>query len=751
MTAVFSGRYPRNSTTTFEIDTKLRDAKDRRQQVTVSVIESPTTPQSPTMATVEMNYPMYSGLQTSPGRRPKSYDVSPPFALNRPRRLSNNSTATTSTTRSSQSGFSGSRTPSRGSMTSVESVDTNSSARQDRPGKPAGFAVTNPYYQPAAATAPVAAPAKILDVLPGEVIQLVLANLKDLHLNKASDSCATCYMRDLCSVSLSSRRAAKFAQAALYEDIQLVGPDSAAHQKRFKVVQGTRMLLLRRTLRASPQLARLVRRLKVPSFDMPANGVVPKGSMSLDQYEDLVASLVMACPGLESLAGPVSTYQHGFKKIFHALSTRKNLLEMDWLIEAAPRQQQRSSQSPPPSHDLHPSEQTAFFELHVNWTSLTTLTIHCLPGATLNPTRLLKHTLRRLKSLQHLHLCNLSPSAFDDSTLLSLPPLQSLTLSHIRGISSEGLSAFATLPHSVHLRNLQLRHTPLASLPVLARLLSNLRSLTSFALVQAYAPTMPEADTFALWLMPYLASASMVRLHWDITSSISSATPADDILARSIAAKGFPKLRMLRAPNDPDGIFQSLCQPVFRVDLPQDRLRSSSFSISSASTGTASPSPIQRLKKTATDLSTTSTSSSNSAVSLNHGARTLSCTNLSTARLAAQERLENAKHTPRFAINITDEDGSCVEAHEVAGFIGTVGSVIQYNLLPDAGSDDERGGLVDVKDLTPNDGPHLDLQGGARAGCQGRWNMTDGDVADRQEDDSWWHTERARWHKMQLN
>ena len=58
-------------------------------------------------------------------------------------------------------------------------------------------------------------PGEVFGLLPGEVLDLVLQSLRGLHLDKNSDSCATCMMRDLCSAALCSKRWYKHARAAL--------------------------------------------------------------------------------------------------------------------------------------------------------------------------------------------------------------------------------------------------------------------------------------------------------------------------------------------------------------------------------------------------------------------------------------------------------------------------------------------------------------------------------------------------------
>jgi hypothetical protein len=676
-------------------------------------------------APFQQPYPMYSGLQQAPMVRPKAFRDSAPIPLNVPRRLSSSS-----------------------SPISQIVMDSNQAAQgvvAMSPRTSWSPPITSPMHYRFRRAVPRRSN-ETFAALPVEVLELILEKLKQLHLGAGSTSCTTCWMRDLCNVCLSSRKWAQSARAALYGDVQLVGPDSAAHRKKFKLTQGARMLVLRRTLRSKPELAALVRRLKVPLYDVPENGPASKGALSMEHYEDLTASLVMACPNLEQLTGPTPTYRHAFTKLFHALSTRSNLKAMDWLVEplptptpAAAETSQRSRHSTLPSPNPHnkgaypsgldPFQADMFLDMHTRWTNLESLTIHCLPGGTLAPSGLLTKVLARLPSLKHLHLCNIPSNAFNDSNLLALPRLLSLSLSHVGGITSSGFSAFATRANSQSLQRFHLRHTPLSSLPALARLLSNLTQLRAFSLIQAYPPVMPESDTFSLWMMPYLASSSVVHLHWDITSTApEGAHPCDAILAKSIAAGGFPHLRKLRAPNDPAGVFQNLCRPVERVDMASDRFR--------RPTGNG---PIQ--------LSNSNSKSDYRKTLTPASARPPPCTDLCSARLAAQARLEAAREVPRFRIDVTTEDGATAAEFHMGGHMGTVGSQIEYLLHPDHGSSDEKGGLVDVRDLTEDHGETLN---GTKEGCTGRWNAGHGIVADKKEKEPWWHTERGRWRGVRL-
>ncbi|KAK2045039.1 hypothetical protein LZ31DRAFT_266089 [Colletotrichum somersetense] len=677
-------------------------------------------------------------LQTA-SMDPKVVFEAMPMSLNRPRRLSQASSTMSATssnssresleTRSRSSSYSSNRT----SIDSKGSVMWRPDYMYPRPSQTTVFRKK-------------AKPGEIFAKLPGEVLELILGELKRAHLGNSSQSCATCWMRDLCSVSLTAKKWCKFARVALYEDIQLVGADSASQKKRHKLAFGTRMMLLRRTLRANPYLAGLVHTVKVPS---------PPAGIALEDYHNQVAALIMACPNFERLIGLHPQYNHSFSKLTHALSTRTQLKHMDWIVEPSPYQRQHRFKSSSGGNaaaptqpvcdysvtpgDLQPFQSATFLEWHANWANLTTLTVHCLPGATLTPDNLISSALARLTSLQHLFLSRMPATAFNDSTLLSLPPLRTLSLTHVPGVTSSGISALATLPTSQAIQTLTLRHVGLDSLPALARLFSNFTHLAAFTLVQAFAPTLPE-DTF-IWLMPYLASNSLRKLHWDITSNTTKANAADSILARSIAAGGFPSLRSLRAPSDPEGIFQALCRPQERTDSATDRFRGPNGPARSASFPTpGANSPVRPKKHFRSPTAPASPS-------VAEDEKYQECSNLHVARLAAQARLEAARALPRFFVNVVDEDGTVLEKHGLAGFIGAVESRITYNLWPDAGAKDERGGLVEMADLMADNGE--DFAASGRDGCQGRWNASP-TLPGKKDKDRWWHTERGRWHQPEL-
>ncbi|KAJ9137860.1 hypothetical protein NKR23_g8828 [Pleurostoma richardsiae] len=721
----------------------------------------------------------------------------------RPRRLSNSSnfssassvTGSTIVSRESFQSFdsqSRMRSSSWSSETSFESAMSSFHGQPPSPhSRPRSYAWQRPA--PLKTHRKKAGPNELFSQLPGEVLELILEELKKLHLEKGSKSCATCWMRDTCSVGMSCRKWLKFARTALYEDIQIVGPDSAHQRKKYKAVSATRLVLLRRTLRGNPTLAAIPHSLKVPA--------VPVAGVSMEEYQDLVATVVMSCPNLERLTGPHPNYGHTFSRLFHALSTRQRLKDMTWILDASPIQRQhrvgsssgsQAGMAAAPTNnvmiprDLHPHQSDSFLDHHANWNYLSSLTIHCLPGATLSPASLLPTALSRLPSLQTLYLSHLPVNSFDDSSLLYLPPLKKLSIANCAGVSSSGLSSLATHSPAQSMQTLTLIHANLDSLPALARIFSNLPNLTTFSLVQSFAPILPD-DTF-IWLMPYLASGSLQKLHWDILDDTASgvASPADNILARSIAANGFPSLRALRTPNDPEGTFQSLCRPRERVDLPGDRYKGGQLHHASTTPGRPHTSAGHAHSNSSVSGksfghshrgSTATATSLSSPISTTFGQDekidlfTLrDASDLHWARLAAQDRLEAARRLPRFQVNVVDERGEPIEKYGIAGFMGNVESKITYHLLPDAGAVDERGGLVGIDDLLGDGGEELyqpQQRSGregkasskskekdpvkAREGCTGRWNTYAGQVLDKKDKERWWHTERGRWMKVTLS
>lgn len=130
-----------------------------------------------------------------------------------------------------------------------------------------------------------------------------------------------------------------------YNKIHIVGNDSPAQLKKYRLKRGSRLKLLRRTLRERHMLAHLVRELRVPQMDLLFT--TTKQSTQWQEYRDIVASVVMVCPNLERLLGLSIPYHHEFDRLTHALSTRKRLKEHIWVLGEATEVSEMSPGVPP--------------------------------------------------------------------------------------------------------------------------------------------------------------------------------------------------------------------------------------------------------------------------------------------------------------------------------------------------------------------------------------------------------------------
>lgn len=609
--------------------------------------------------------------------------------------------------------------------------------------------------------------------LPEEILLVILAELRKLHLDIGSLSCSTCYMRNLVNVGAANKKWWDVTKGVLYEDIQLNGCDFVLHtKKKYKIKYGTRLTLLRRTLRARPDFAQHVISLKVPAMPDAA-----QSSKEQDQYLDLVASLIMACPNLERLPGFYPAYNHTFSRLSHALSTRTKLKEAVWVINPSPFQRQRRYNVTDDAEIitpvfapgfLLPDQCIDFLTYHSNWTHLKTLFLHCNPGGTID-SLLFADVCNRLPNLEKLHVSAFPTPAFNDSTLASLPSLISLRLDNLPGITAGGLSSYACLPSSRHLKSLSLISLPLLSLPALARVFSHLRNLTHFTISQTASPSLPSGTS--IFLHPYLASASLKYLHWEITNSDDDM--ATDILAKSISHDGFPALRTLRAPTDFDGTLQKLCRPRDRIELPGDRYRNisqqshlgmassqsmpalasptgSSFSFNHSRSGSVSSMLVKSPARSTFSLSLEQSHSNEARSNEDYEPRDKGMS-LVIARRMAQRRIDAAISQPKFHIIVWNDQGNFIERQTVGGYIGEVQSKIYYSLKPDIAGADEAivtvdgiGGLLDGGEET-----------NVRDGCTGSWNLhlaiqgKNGRSGSGKE--KWWHTERGRWREVPLD
>lgn len=360
-------------------------------------------------------------------------------------------------------------------------------------------------------------------------------------------------------------------------------------------------------------LANLVLELRVPEMDSFL--MTGKQGAQWQEYRDLVASVVMVCPNLERLLGFTIPYHHEFDRLTYALSTRKKLKEHTWIFgevaetaEGPRSQSPQSSQSPqPPPRELLGQQQVfEFLNYHLSWSNLETLMLHSLSMNAVMQHGIFLRMFNLLPSLRHLCVSSFNAEAFTDRTLLFLPPLESLRLENLRGVTDRGLAQYASRAEANSLKSLALVEQNIESLLVISKILASLPNLERFTISQASTcPTLPSED---MVFQPLLASSSLKYLHWDVASP----DPADALnkldsapfikppkhtntpnshLAQSILCSGFPRLEALRAPSDinPPGVLQAVCQPIRhgRALIPSDR-----YSLPRSSHGSISARPL---------------------------------------------------------------------------------------------------------------------------------------------------------------
>lgn len=432
--------------------------------------------------------------------------------------------------------------------------------------------------------------------LPYPVFQCILDQLHLLHNERLSPTCSTCFIRDLAAMQLACSAWDADTRKRLYEHIDISGPDSPEQLRTYRLRRGSRLKLLRRTLRERKLLASLVRTLHVQDPNLPL--YLPNGQQNpeFNNYRDLVASVVMLCPNLERLTGFYTIYNHEFDRLTHALSTRRNLEEHVWIIgENDDITARCETQLPPGLIDKHQRYQ--FLHYNKAWEHLEFLML-CSPGGSgIIEHGIFAEMLSSLPSLKHLCVSSFDTDDFTDTTLGFLPDLVSLRIEECSGVTQTGLARWSASPNAYRLRTLSLIHQNITDLTKVSKILSSLGLLQKFVMIQSdVSPKIPLND---IVFQPLIASPSLEELHWDIApekvdlENPMSILQSQELLERrlpkvqdesltpnahlalSIMHSGFPRLKRLRAPQDlaPPGILQAVCRPPRdkNVLLPSDR------------------------------------------------------------------------------------------------------------------------------------------------------------------------------------
>ncbi|OAG08107.1 uncharacterized protein CC84DRAFT_1086404 [Paraphaeosphaeria sporulosa] len=553
-------------------------------------------------------------------------------------------------------------------------------------------------------------PQHVFKNLPREVYDCVLEWLELQYFGK-DQHCPPCYLRDLCSLSLTSRAWDRAATIQLYRKIHVLSHEDGCRLPKLRVAGTSRLKLLRRTLREHTALAKIVREIHLPDLQ----ALYSFATIEREEIVNLVASLVMACPSLERLVGFHIPYTHTFDRLSYALSTRPNLKERLWVIADANVEEDEYDDGSVQGYyhaACDPTEK--FLELNTNLQYLSTLVLHqesARPVIDLTY-RAVIGTIRQLPLLRHLSLSGLSSSSFPNLALSALPPdLLSLRLENLPGINEKGLQRLSSSYVVTSLKTLALIDLEINNLDVLAAFLSpHLQHLEKFTLCQHRAPTRHAGSG-----CPIFRSNVLKSVHWELRSqvtrppttqsSLSVRAPqplccsneelvaclATGVLANSIKDGLLPGLRRIRAPHDPQGVLQALCKPLgtalFRSDTSH-LAAALKLDHSSAQSTLKNPEKettcsLKEFLNTAPDGRADSVMLSPSSARFASHLQDIPQPTPARSRLAAHARILCARENPAVAVRVTDpEDNVRVETN-IGGFLGDLRSNITYDLKPD--------------------------------------------------------------------
>ncbi|RMZ71430.1 cyclin domain F-box [Pyrenophora seminiperda CCB06] len=587
-----------------------------------------------------------------------------------------------------------------------------------------------------------------------EVYDCIVAQLEQIYMHNNDDqACPSCYLRDLHSLTRTSRVWSRAANATLYTKPLVFTNKEHGKLPKLNINGTSRLKLLRKTLRENVGLGRRVRELHV--FDFQA--LYLNASIEREEIANAVASLVMACPSLERLVGFHTPFAHGFDRLSYALSTRTCLKERVWMLtdrkeeygeyygeddEWLLRTGHFVREKSDPTDD--------FLDLNSKHRFLAALVLDQEPDPSSTPLnyRAVVGAFKGFPYLRNLSVSGLAETSFTNMALHAIPDnLQALRLEDLPGVTEKGIQRFAASPQAISIKKLALIDMGISSLVTVADILSpHFASLQRFTLVQDAAPTLDGARC-----MPQLRSHSLRYLHWELRceasplpaltlpASVNSSTwsppfattpeplpcIATSLLADAIKSHALPSLTRIRIPHDPQGTIQALCKPLATALLPSDTAKFAnalrpappnpitnaytvhldepstpatpwakhfSYTIMSMSTGTL----LRVDSKSTSPLS--SAFSSASAASNSAAEAEFALTPL-RSRLAAQSRILLARKEAKMRFCIFDPEGKKRLDKTVGDYVGRVGSKIEYCVRPDEGLGEQSEWITGIDDL----------------------------------------------------
>ncbi|KAI6868320.1 hypothetical protein KC343_g2416 [Hortaea werneckii] len=477
---------------------------------------------------------------------------------------------------------------------------------------------------------------RIFEHLPREIYHAILEQLESLYIHGNSVDVIG-RQTDLKVLSLVDKRWHRIAREHLYREIWVPCDDDLRRQYLLLSRRRSRLDLLRRTLKASQALASMVRRLHVTSgLAVDLDTQTGHAARRRAAYIALT-SVVELCPNLEQLNG-YNWLDQGASSagLLEALARCSGLKQHTWAF----------------GNEVTPAPELGFmFDCHNGWAPLETLVV-CSNGELRLGTGSISALVQRLPRLQHLMLSGLDRHDFHNGTLLCLPPVKSLRLENLEGVSDQGIEQLSISRLCMTFEKLSLVGLELTSLRTLQSLIANAVHLRHFTFVQATSPEFQPGMESANSLKG-LESKTLEYLHWGALVPGTGTT----LVANSIASGRLPALRRVKVPCDYEGAIQSLCRPI----------------------------ACERLTSEDMELLARFDSSGRYERALR------------IAQIRAQRRIRECRRRPSFNVVVQDEDQTVSAQHVIGSFIGNVDSKIEYSLEP--GVEGSRSGLVELQDV----------------------------------------------------
>lgn len=461
-------------------------------------------------------------------------------------------------------------------------------------------------------------PRRIFVQLPREIYQCILDHLEKVHaVGDVVDVVAR--KHDLRSLCLVDKRWHRLAREHLYRDLWLPSNRPPTKRKWSTKQPKSQLEMLKDTIARTPGLGFLIHHIRIPTALAKELDVEAFSTSRKSPALDSLQGIVRQCYNLEYMTGYVLPVTTATAPMLEALASRTRLKSHAW--------------------NLHSPKGTLptladFLFCHDNWRVMETLAFAADPGIDLG-LGAFSAVLHRLPSLRHLMISGLRQSDFSDTMLLALPPLRSLRLESLEGVTDQGIEQLAYSRLALSLERLSLVGLELLSLQAVQVLLSHLARLRRFVLLQKASPEPPIGVQVASGSRHLtLRSPSLQSLHWDCLIPGS----AINWLAEAIEDGMFPRLTNIKVPCDYDGLIQRVCRPV----------------------------PLQKL--TPSDLEYLD-------VHTQHYER-----NLRVAQIQAQVRVRESRRQPSFNVVVQDESLEVQSTHTIGSYIGDMHSKIEYNL-----------------------------------------------------------------------